>query len=276
MPKINIERVAGMNICYHLFTTEYFLDSLCRLGMKSVEFWGGYPHQFISEKSYPPVKTIRRMIEERGLNLICYTPEQIQYYYNIAAREDDIREDSVEHFRRCIYAAAEMGAPKMLMTCGWGYQDEDREEAWKRSRESLHNLGEYAGKMGIILALENLQQVESNLIYTLPQLKKMLDELQCPAFKAIVDTVPMHLAGETMKDYIEAFGDDLVHTHLVDGNPTGHLAWGEGELPLDEDVQTLCDLSYKGTMSFEVCGGNNFDPEGEMKKSFTRIGPYLG
>ena len=23
MPKINIERVAGMNICYHLFTTEY-------------------------------------------------------------------------------------------------------------------------------------------------------------------------------------------------------------------------------------------------------------
>ena len=70
MPKINIERVEGMNICYHLFTTEYFLDSLCRLGMKSVEFWGGYPHQFISEKSYPPVKTIRRMIEERGLNLI--------------------------------------------------------------------------------------------------------------------------------------------------------------------------------------------------------------
>ena len=227
MPKINIERVAGMNICYHLFTTEYFLDSLCRLGMKSVEFWVVYPHQFISEKSYPPVKTIRRMIEERGLNLICYTPEQIQYYYNIAAREDDIREDSVEHFRRCIYAAAE-----------------------------------YAGKMGIILALENLQQVESNLIYTLPQLKKMLDELQCPAFKAIVDTVPMHLAGETMKDYIEAFGDDLVHTHLVDGNPTGHLAWGEGELPLDEDVQTLCDLSYKGTMSFEVCGNLSSSPLG--------------
>ncbi|MDD2954913.1 MAG: sugar phosphate isomerase/epimerase [Oscillospiraceae bacterium] len=275
MLKIDKSRVAGMNICYQLFPVEYFLDSMVEMGVQSIEFWGGYPHQFILDASYPPLKDIKKLIRERELNLLCYTPEQIIYPFNIADPDPTVRELSVEHFRRCVYATAELGAPKMLMTCGHGYENQPVEEAWKRSRESLRNIAEYAEKMGVTLALENLQRVETNLIWRLDQLKRMIDELQSPAVKAIVDTVPLHLEGKTTKDYIEAFGEDLIHVHIVDGKPTGHMAWGDGELDLDTDIQYLVDMDYKGTMSFEICGCDQHDPNPSMAKSFSRIEKYL-
>ena len=276
MNKLKKNKIAGMNICYKFFSLKYFLDSMVRVGTESIEFWGGFPHQYIDDISHPPIGEVKKMIEERGLRLNCYTPEQLLYTYNIASPERDIREKSVEFFRKNIYAAYKLGTRKVLMTSGWAYEDYDKDEAWKYSRESLFELGEYAQHLGMTIALENLQHVESNLVYSLPALKKMLSELRHPNIKAMVDTVPMHLMGETMADYLDAFGQDLVHVHLVDGAPTGHMAWGDGELPLDEDMKTLCEWDYQYTVTFELAHDSYlFDPEPAMKRSFERVKPYI-
>lgn len=276
MKKIDACKIAGMNLCYKFFSLEYFMDSMVRVGTRSIELWGGYPHQFHDDISYPSTAYIKNAIDERGLKLICYTPEQLMYPYNIAERDPIIREKSVEFFRKGVYAACELGTDKMLMTSGWGYEDAPIEDAWNYSRESLNNIGEYAQKLGVTILLENLQPTESNLIYTLSAQKKMLDEINLPSVKAMVDTVPMHLAGETMQDYLDAYGEDLLHVHLIDGTPTGHMAWGDGNLPLDEDMQALCDFGYKHTVTFELANSDYlYDPEPAMKRSFARVQPYI-
>lgn len=276
MTKLEKSRVAGMNLGYDFWSFEYFLDSMVRVGAQSIELWGGFPHLYFDDIIHPSVGEIKRAVDARGLHINCYTPEQLLYTYNIAAPEPEVREMSVQFFRKNIYAAYQLGTKKVLMTSGRGYADKPLEEAWKWSRESLHELGEFADKLGITIALENLQPTESNLVYTLPALKRMLDELDAPNIKAMVDVVPMHLAGETMGQYLDTFGDDLIHVHVVDGDPTGHMAWGDGTLPLDEDVQCLCDRDYKHTITFEIANSMYMnDPESAFKKSFERVKPYL-
>ncbi|MDD2955603.1 MAG: TIM barrel protein [Oscillospiraceae bacterium] len=276
MMKFEKARIAGMNLGYSFFSLEYFLDSMVRVGAESIELWGGFPHLYFDDVIHPSVEKIRRAVDERGLRINCYTPEQLLYTYNIAASEPEVREMSVEFFRKNIYAAYRLGTRKVLMTSGHGYVDQPLEEAWKWSRESLRELGEFAGKFGMTIALENLQPTESNLVYTLPALQKMLAELDLPNVKAMVDVVPMHLVGETMQQYLDAFGDDLIHVHLVDGDPTGHMAWGDGKLPLDEDMKCLCENDYRHTLTFEIANSMYlYDPESAFQKSFERVKPYL-
>ena len=44
----------------------------------------------------------------------------------------------------------------------------------------------------------------------------------------------------------------IVHIHLNDGKPTGHLTWGDGEQPLEEHLATLARHDYTGDLSLEL------------------------
>lgn len=48
------------------------------------------------------------------------------------------------YFKKALDAGEELGVETMAINSGWGYWNEDREEAWKRSREMLSVLAEYA------------------------------------------------------------------------------------------------------------------------------------
>ena len=60
----------------------------------------------------------------------------------------------------------------------------------------------------------------------------MMEDLSHPAIGAMIDTIPMALAGERPEDYLKVFGEQLVHVHFIDGAPRGHLAWGDGVLDM--------------------------------------------
>ncbi|MDV2583722.1 endonuclease, partial [Alkalibacillus haloalkaliphilus] len=79
-------------------------------------------------------------VKERDLNIVCVTPEQCVYPYNIAAKDDVIRQKSIEYFCQYIRQTAELEVDKMLCTSGWGHYDEPHEEAWKRSVDSLYQM----------------------------------------------------------------------------------------------------------------------------------------
>ncbi len=277
--KIKNSTISGMNIHYKFFPLDYFLDKMVENGYETIELWGAYPHHLhhlFDDISFPSVQEVKSKIRSRGLNISCYTPEQVIYPINIAAKEDYIRQKSIEYFKRCLEAASELETDKMLVTPGWGYFNEDVSEAWARTRESLQVLGGYAQKCGIKIALENLRQDESNIIYNLPTLKKMLDEVAHPYIKGMVDTIPMAIAGETLADYFETIGGDLIHIHFLDGMPRGHLAWGDGILPLEEYLRTVEKYGYQGYLSLEITDARYyFHPEEACKKSIEAIRKYI-
>ncbi len=263
-----------MNFHYLHYPFEYFLDAMVKFKFQQIEVWGAAPHLYIEDLSLQDIRRIKSEIHQRELTVVCFTPEQCMYPINLAAKEMDIRERSIGYFQKSIDVAVELEIPMVLVTAGWGYRNESSEEALKRSKASLDILSNYAEKEGIVLALEPLQKVESNIVNTLPDLKGLLEDISSPYLKGMVDTIPMAVEGETLGSYLEQL--ELAHIHFIDGKPAGHLAWGDGNLPLETYIQTLSDYNYKGALTLEFTSTQYLlNPNEAIEKSLNMLAPYL-
>ena len=110
---------------------------------------------------------------------------------------------SFAYFANALKAGEELGIETMAINSGWGYWNEDREEAWKRSREMLSRLADEAAKHNINLAMESLRPQESQLVVTLADAKRMHDEVNHPNLKVMIDTTAMGVAGETIDEWFD-------------------------------------------------------------------------
>ncbi|MGM0904080.1 MAG: sugar phosphate isomerase/epimerase family protein [Bacillota bacterium] len=259
MALIKREQIAGMNIHYMRYTLDYFLDAQVKAGIQSIEFWTGVPHYYLDPTTYSDCKILKDKVQSRGLEIKVFTPENCMYQYQFAAVKPEIFEKSLQYFTNGIKATAELGCKVMQCNSGWGYFDEDREEAWKRSNEMLSKLADVAKTEGVTLALEALRPEESNLVTTAKDTKRMFDEINHPNLKVLIDTTAMGVAGETLQDWFDLFGKDIIHTHFVDGDPYGHLVWGDGKHNLEEFLQTLQKNGYTGYLGQEITDSRYFN-----------------
>lgn len=271
--KISRKQIAVMNIQYKYFPLLKFLDDAVENGVENIELWGAAPHFHMEDMTYREIAGVRHEIERRGLHLVCFTPEQCVYPINLAAPSEAARRRSVKFFEDSIRAAGELGCDKVLVTSGTGYFDGSNEgEAWKYAADNLYGLGEAAAHYGVRLALEVLRRDESNLVYNLPTLQNMLNELNHKSIGGMIDTIPMALAGESPAMYLKALGEKLVHVHFIDGAPKGHLAWGDGVLDMERYLQEFSAFGYTGYLSLEITDGRYFmEPSLSVEQSIRKL-----
>ncbi|MCZ8519897.1 TIM barrel protein [Paenibacillus mucilaginosus] len=198
---------------------------MSELGVDHIELWAGEPHLYVYRSILGNMRSVRKQVRARGMKIVCYTPEQCIYPYNIAASDAHWRHKSVEYFMENLYAALELGTDTMLITSGIGDFAAAPEESWKYARESIFQLCRIAEQEGLTLALEPLTPFESNLITDVRGVRRMIDEIGSPALQGMLDTVAMQLAGEVPEDYF-ALLPKVCHVHLIDGDgrSDAHLA----------------------------------------------------
>ena len=122
------------------------------------------------------------------------------------------------------------------------------------------------------MVIETLQPTESRIINDVAQLQRMIDEIGSNALKPALDTVAMAVAGESVADYGRAFGTELAHVHFIDGTPDGHLAWGDGDLPMERYLDELADIGYIGHLGLEVINFQYWsDPTAALRQAVERI-----
>jgi protein FrlC len=131
--------------------------------------------------------------------------------------------------------------------------------------------------LGVRCLLEPLQRVETNVLLDAAGVSRMLDEVGAPNLDVVLDTVAMANAGDTVADYVDRFGDRLGHVQLVDGRPTGHLVWGDGDLPLGSYLEQLAAAGYSGKLTFEPFGDGGYalDPVAAWQRNLEAIAPYF-
>lgn len=225
---------------------------------------------------YQDAKVVRKKIESRGLQVKVFTPENVMYQYQMAAQTPELFEKSFQYFKNGLQVASELGCKIMQTNSGWGYWNEDREEAWKRSREMISKLADEAGKLGICLAMESLRPQESQLVVTLKDAKRMYDEVNSPNLKILIDTTAMSVQGETIDDWFDVFGDEVIHTHFIDSNPYGHLAWGFGNRSLQEYLEALNRHNYQGCLGQELTEFDYYENPGEIdRKNMAAFEPFI-
>jgi protein FrlC len=207
------------------------------------------------------------------MNIVCYTPEQCVYPYNIAALDSQWRKESINYFIENLYAALELETNMMLITSGIGDFSVSKEESWKFASDSIFQLSKVAEKERVSLALEPLTKFESNLITDSRGLKRMIEEINSPSLKGMIDTVAMQLAGETPNDYFSIL-PELCHFHLVDGDSQSdaHLALDDGVLNWREYLTSFHTHNYQGTCTLEIMGANYYqNPQDAIMKSVQKV-----
>lgn len=244
---------AAMNYHYLRFQLKTFLDDAASLGFEAVELWAAAPHFHIDQVDGGDVRALRRELNARGLALCCVTPEQCVYPVNLASQDSRLRQSSLGYFKRAIDVASALECPRVMVTPGHGFFDRPREEAWQLCAQSLDELADYAAPAGTELVLECLMPTTSNVLNNSRDIARMLDEVGRGRMAAVLDFNQMAVAGQTVEDYVKDLGPSLSHVHYVDGTPGGHLALGDGTLPLMAYHRQLQAAGFDGTCSLEIC-----------------------
>jgi protein FrlC len=113
-------------------------------------------------------------------------------------------------------------------------------------------------------------------VITLADAQKIFSEIDHPNLKIMLDTCAMGVACETIQQWFDAFGDNIIHTHFVDGTPYGHLIWGDGNRPLGEYLQALQVNGYTGYLGQEITDFKYFrDPASHDRRNMQAFEAYL-
>lgn len=276
MALIKRKQLAAMGIHYLYYPLEYMLDAQAKAGFQTLEFVGMAPHFLLDHTGFQDPERIRKMAAERGLTIGCFTPECAIYQYLMCAPDPGFHHRSMEYFKRGLEAAGQMGATKLLTNCIGGTWDEEYERIYERAVNSLSLLAPVAADNGITIAVETVRPEESKCIIRLPELKRLLKDVNHPNVKAGLDTIAMGVAGETPEEWFETLGKDIVHTHFVDGRPYGHLIWGDGLFPLERYLNVLNKYGYEGLISQEITDFRYFDdPAAADAKNYQAFEPYI-
>jgi protein FrlC len=259
---------AAMNFHYVRYSLERFMDDCVASGFRDIELWAAAPHFNIDDVDGERLRRLRREIEARTLTLRCITPEQCVYPVNLSIQDDALRRRSVAYFRKTIDIAAGLECRQVLITPGYGYFEKPKKDAWRLCAESLAELSAYAADAGVILFLECLLSTTSNVLNKSRDIAEMIRQVDSSVLFAMLDVNQMADAGETVRDYIGAFGDKLRHVHFIDGEPNGHLALGDGNLPLERYISELQKADYGGVCSLEICDRRYYkQPEKALRQS---------
>lgn len=272
------EQLLGANFSFQHHPFRWTAEQLSKLGFRRMELWGVAPHLDLFHDNHQRLREVKSILDDCGLTVHCFTPEQVLYPVNIASGDKTYRHASVERFIHAADMAAELGAKYLFLTPGRGFENEERERAWAHSLESLNRIAGHARKAGLRCLLEPLQRLESNLVNDVADLDRMWRSLAADNVDLVLDLVAMSTADDSIADYVGRFGERLAHVHIVDGTPSGHLVWGDGHLPLEEYVATLNAADFAGTFTFEPFGNGAYalDPVAAWRRCLAAISPYLG
>lgn len=277
MKGLGPSQLIGANFSFQHYPFEAVARAMRDFGMREIELWGVAQHLDLFHVSAARVAWLRRVLSDHGLSVWCFTPEQVLYPINIASGDADLRQASIDRFRRAADICAELGARYLFLTSGRGYETEPAQAAWSRATDALQCIAAHAGANGIRCLLEPLQRVETNILLNAADLRRMMDEIGADNIDVVLDTVALATAGDSVSDYLRYFGQQLAHVQLVDGNPAGHLVWGDGTLPLGDYVNELIAAGYAGKITFEPFGNGSYalDPISAWRRSLAAIEPFI-
>ncbi len=257
MSRITMQDVAVMSVQYVQYTFPYYLQSMGKCGLRKIDMWGGAPHYCrldhnSSREAARKIREMRSQMEDMGMEVVIYTPETLGYPFSYSTPDFALRSRTIDFMKYAMEDALAFGTSRVFLNTGCHSRDLDREEGWKRTVDSYRCLCDVAEKMGIHLVLEQLQPYESNLCTTLPDIQRMLKEVNSAALKCCVDLVAMEVAGENLEDYCRSLGDTLQWVHYSDSH---HLILGDGDYgreKLEGYVRTLEQYDYKNCLDLEI------------------------
>ncbi|MEO6328846.1 MAG: sugar phosphate isomerase/epimerase family protein [Ginsengibacter sp.] len=211
----------------------------------------------VEDPSLIDIKEVKKALDLYNLKAnICgafgpsrdFTHEEVSFHKNsfsyIESCLDFCTEVSTGFFGGPMYSS--VGKARML-------SPEKRKVEWDRAVKNLRIVCDMAAKRGLQIALEPLNRFESDLINTVDDVLRLVNDISHPAAKIMLDGFHMSIEERDIEKAIIAAGDKLIHLQVSEnyrGTP------GTGQTPWSAYKKGLEAIKYNGTITIE-----SFTPE---------------
>lgn len=119
---------------------------------------------------------------------------------------------------------------------------------WDRAVKNIYKVCKLAGERGLEIALEPLNRFESDLINTAEDVMRLINDVNHPAAKVLLDGFHMAIEERDLEEAITSVGNKLIHVQVSEnyrGTP------GTGQTPWDSFKKGLRNINYQGVVSIE-------------------------
>ena len=175
---------------------------------------------------------------------------------NPISEDATVRAGTLEHWKRIIAAAAEVGAELIAgptyapVGCLPGRRRNPDE--WKWAVEFHQRLDDDLVAAGVTIAVEPLNRFETYFLNTAQDAARFVDEIGSPRVGILFDTFHANIEEKNIADGYRLCGPRLKHVHACEndrGVPgTGHIEW-------TEVFAALTEISYDGWLTIESFNG---------------------
>lgn len=254
-----------MRIAYHTYafggrswlpawTLEEAVRLTAEMGFDGLELAACRPHGWPWDLDQGRRRVMRGLVSDCGIVFSGICPVQVNH--NIASPVSEEREGTVQYFIECLKLSADLGCSYLIVGGGWSVIPYPREQAWRWAAEGLASVAREAERLGVVVALENINSRRSDVIVTSHDIEKMVIELGSPSLQAMIDFYHLYLEGEDPMDAIERLGPNLVYVHFLDARreSRARVPPGLGKMPLTEILTALNQTGYDGWLSVEIWG----------------------
>jgi D-psicose/D-tagatose/L-ribulose 3-epimerase len=234
------------------FTTEHFhlFKKMRDLGFDFVEL-------LVPEPGEINMAEARRALDDAGLAVVLAARVNLQR--NLSSDDRTAHRAGIDYLRYTADCAATLGAAIVggpltgnpLVFAGRPpapITEDERLARKERCVAGLKEAGDHAAMAGITLAVEPLNRFESDVLCTTQQAIELLDAVDHPAVKLMLDTFHMHMEEASIAEAIRLGGAHLVH---FQANENHRGFPGTGSTDWVAVGRALHDAGYNGPVSLE-------------------------
>lgn len=165
-----------------------------------------------------------------------------------------IRDNGMAYLKHCMDAAEVLGATNLVgplySSVGrtWQMTDDERARDTDLLVKQLHELAVYAGNKGVVMGVEPLNRFETSFINLASQVIPVVDRVDHPSCKIMLDTFHMNIEEQSLGAAIRAAGNRLAQVH---GCENDRGAPGSGHVPWNDVGAALADIHFDGPIVIE-------------------------
>jgi len=247
---------------YVLFEIEEAIQRIASIGYEGIELLADVPHAWPAGLLDVHKQAIRRSLERHNMglaNINAFMMRAVsdvrQPYWHPSWLEPDpwYRKVRVEHTKRAIQLAAELGAPSISTEPGGPLPEGvSYTQALKLFAEELKPVLEMAEKAGVSLLIEP----EPGLLIERPdQYLELYDLLRSEKLGLNFDVGHIFCVGLDVAEAVRTAAGHIRHVHLEDipaSRAHQHLVPGQGAIDFGPILDALVEVGYTGWITIEL------------------------
>jgi D-psicose/D-tagatose/L-ribulose 3-epimerase len=171
-----------------------------------------------------------------------------------------IQQGGVDYLKHMVDATAAMGGT----LCGgpiyasvgrtWQQEPVQRKKDLARCAKNLKIVADYARQKGVVFGIEPLNRFETSFINLAAQAVELVEMIDSPAIKIMLDTFHMNIEEKHLGKAIETAAPYLVHVH---SNENDRGTPGSGHVPWADVAAALKKVKFDGAMVIESFSAEN-------------------